>query len=75
VTGLWLPYIHNKKRGHFTLNNHKKEGIPVKKRRLKKRTYKQPLFYGITFALSFQSQYIKLRTTKQPENFLGLLAL
>jgi hypothetical protein len=31
VTGLWLPYIHKKKRGYFTLNNHKKEGIPVKK--------------------------------------------
>jgi len=31
VTGLWLPYIHNKKRGHFTLDNHKEEDIPVKK--------------------------------------------
>jgi len=31
VTGLWLPYIHNKKRGHFTPDDHKEEDIPVKK--------------------------------------------
>jgi hypothetical protein len=36
VTGLWLPYIHNKKRGHFTLDDHKKRRHTSEKREVKK---------------------------------------
>jgi hypothetical protein len=45
--------------GHFTLGDHKKRRYASDKKRLKKRTYKQPEFYGITLTLSYQRKYVK----------------